>query len=136
MAQLTATNIAVLNNYAATGKRELYWRYLSALGDPYATRALEVTRNDGPFGQLANSHAAAFVPAARSAEFTEAKWNDFGIGIMRADFAARQTAFDDVKGDRGLTLPGKIIRDYHKDKFEVAGLSKYAWTMEPFLAKP
>ena len=47
MPQLTATNIAVLNNYAAAGQRERYWSYLAALGDKYAARALEVVRNDG-----------------------------------------------------------------------------------------
>ena len=53
MPQLTAINISVLNNYAAAGQRERYWSYLAALGDKYAARALEVVRNDGPFGQLA-----------------------------------------------------------------------------------
>ena len=135
MPQLTATNITVLKSYSDNGQRERYWSYLSALGDPYATRALEVVRNDGPFGQMANNHAAAFVPDAKKAEFTEAKWNVFGQALMRDDLAARQKLFDDAVGDRGLTLPGKTIRDYHATEFERAGLTKDAWTMEPYLGK-
>ena len=135
MPQLTATNITVLQNYSANGQRERYWSYLSALGDPYAKRALEVVRNDGPFGQLANTHAAAFVPDARKAEFTEAKWNDFGGKLMAADLDARKAVFVTGLGDRGLTLAGKTIRDYHAAEFERVGLLKDAWTMEPYLGK-
>ena len=131
MPQLTATNIAVLNNYAAAGQRERYWSYLAALGDKYAARALEVVRNDGVFGQLANNHAAAAVPVNRQGEFTEQRWNQFGIELMRDDFAARNFLFTRDVGDLGLTLPLETIRRYHLEEFERAGLPGSAWTLEP-----
>ncbi len=133
MPQLTATNIAVLNNYAAAGQRERYWSYLAALGDKYAARALEVVRNDGPFGQLANNHAAAAVPDNRAAEFTEQQWNVFGVKLMQADLDVRRDLFNRNIGDKGLTLSVDTIRTYHAVAFANEGLPKTAWTLEPVI---
>ena len=127
---LTNTDLSILKSYADTGKRELYWNYLKGLGDPYAARALEVVRNDTAFGQLANNHAAAYVPGSIQTTWTEVKWNKFGADLTLADYNARKTLFDDRIGDRGLTLDGETIRGYHKNLFEANGIPAKAWTLE------
>ncbi len=62
MSGLTARNLEVLEQYADTGNRELYWNYLSQLpgADGYGTLALGVVRNDSAPGQVANSYAQPY----------------------------------------------------------------------------
>ncbi len=59
MSKLTEDNFRVLEHYAKTGNRELYWNYLSQLpgADGYGTLALGVVRNDNLPGQVANKYA-------------------------------------------------------------------------------
>lgn len=115
MPALTQTDINVLQSYSQNGQRERYWGYLAALGDKYAVRALEVVQNTSVFGQLANNHAAAFVPDALKATFTESTWNDFGKELMRADFAAREILFNRNR-IQGQVLQSTKIPPHHPAK--------------------
>lgn len=125
---LTQADLAKLETYRDAADRYDYWSLLAGLGDKYAQLALHVVNGDSLDGFVANNYAASYAPsgsALSDAGSTQAWW-PIGVQLMRADFTARQTAFNNNQDP--LNLPFKTIENYHEAVLGSAGLDKQAWT--------
>lgn len=128
MPGLTQKDLEILRHYAGKDNRELYWNYLAQLpdSDGYGLLALGVVRNDNAPGQVANAHAQAFA-RRNGVELDERGWEQFGIDLMKRDFAMRQFHFKDDP-TRALNLKGEDVKDVHDDSFRNANIDPDAWT--------
>jgi hypothetical protein len=149
MNALTQQNLEILEYYATKGNRALYFNYMASLEgvDNYPAMGLGVVNNDSLAGQIANRHAAGFVTRQQSehgsqypdrASMTERDWEQFGIGLIRRDFALRKEYFESGRPDLALNLPGRGVMETHMDSFIAQNMDPRAWTpqaaMEAVLA--
>lgn len=137
MSGLTARNLEVLEQYADTGNRELYWNYLSQLpgADGYGTLALGVVRDDSAPGQVANSYAQAYASSQgdmgsrfANANLSERQWDQFGQTLLKKDLELRANHLHVGRGDLALNLPGADVMLAHDKAFVQHGLDPNCWT--------
>lgn len=132
---LDERDIRVLSHYAKNGNRELYWNYLAQLpgNDGYGKLALGVVRNDNIPGATANAYAAAYARNHDHKTLTERDWDNFGIDLMRRDFAYRKQLVDDGSHHEALNLPVWNVQKAHDKSFENIHVDPNAWTPRKLL---
>lgn len=133
--ELSKRDFSVLQYYAKTGNRELYWNYLAQLpgNDGYGRLALGVVRNDNMPGATANAYAQSYAQQHDGKRFTERQWDDFGVDLIRRDLVLRQKAFDQGDRARALNLRGRDVEEAHNQAFENMGIDPNAWTPRKLL---
>lgn len=85
---LTANDVSNLQKLAQSGDRAGYWTYLAMRGDPYATLAIQVVRNDSYNGVVANRYAE-MTAAQNGIALTPDQWEKVGDDLLREDFKLR-----------------------------------------------
>lgn len=121
-------DMEILRFYAGQGNREAYWNYLAANGDPYARLALGVVRNDTISGVIANGYAQMRADQMKVV-MSERDWEEFGVELMRADLAARESYLpQSIALGKIISLPVKDIAIYHAKLFSSFNLDPAAWT--------
>ena len=122
MPNLTATQLATLNNFIVANDRFNYWSTLATYGDPYAKLALGVVTNETYSGQIANNH---LMTTARESgvDLNANKLREIGTRLMQADFGLRK----ELVG-KEITLSASDIMTYHTRVFRDEKLPAHAWT--------
>lgn len=135
MAELNAQDMKVLQQYAKTGNRELYWNYLAQTrgNDGYGLLALGVVRNDNMPGAVANVYARHQAWDLSGRRLSERAWDAFGQDLIQRDFAARQEYMERSRADLALNLPVEAVQKAHDGAFEKAGITADAWTPRQLL---
>jgi hypothetical protein len=137
MSGLTERDLSVLEHYATTGNRELYWNYLSQLpgSDGYGTLALGVVRNDSLPGRVANQYAQNYASnqgdeGSRypNANLSESEWEQFGQTLLKRDLELRSAYLSDGNPDLALNMPGKDVMLAHDNAFVEHRLDPNCWT--------
>lgn len=122
MAVLDQNDIRILEFYAREKDRELYFNYLAYKegNDGYGLLALGVVRNDNAPGSTANAFAQN--QAARDGKrYSERDWQEFGVELMEADLALRQTHFKAGRPQLALNLPVRDVQAAHDVVFDNRG---------------
>ena len=134
MEGLNAKDIEILRFYAEAGNRELYFNYLAhkAGNDGYPLLALGVVRNDNAPGATANVFADNQA-VADGVAMGERGWQDFGVDLMRADFALRFKHFEAGRPDLALNLPVRDVQDSHDPIFRQYEINPDGWTPRQLL---
>jgi hypothetical protein len=137
MSGLSERDLDVLDQYADTGNRELYWNYLSQLpgADGYGTLALGVVRNDSAPGQVANTYAQNYASSQgdkgsqyANANLSERQWDEFGQTLLKKDLELRAAHLHVGRADLALNLPGADVMLAHDKAFVQHGLDPNCWT--------
>lgn len=134
MSGLDKRDIDILEHYAKTDNRELYWNYLAHKqgNDGYGLLALGVVRNDNAPGATANEFADS--QARRDGvTMTEREWNDFGVDLMQYDFKQRQYYQKGGRPDLALNLPVKDVEAVHDATFRKHAINPDGWTPRQLL---
>lgn len=120
--------------FALAGNRELYFNYLAQQdgNDGYGLLALGVVRNDNAPGAVANAFADARARVDGVVMGPRA-WQDFGVDLIRADLALRQTYYSRDRPDKALNLPVLDIQASHDPLFKERGIDPDAWTPRQLL---
>jgi len=108
-------DLAQLRAYKDAGDRVGYYTYLSQF-DRYGTLALGVVTNETREGYIANSYFSEVYKQKTGDYPTADLMRRVGIGLMNADFDARQNAISD--GDTGLGLNAIDYKTYHQSVFK------------------
>lgn len=134
-AKFSQHDMAILEHYAATRNRELYWNYLAQLpgNDGYGRLALGVVRNDNMPGATANAYAQAYALEHNGKVFTEREWDDFGVDLIRNDAASRARHLAKGSAERALNLPAMQIQEAHDLAFANMEVDPNAWTPRKLL---
>ena len=131
MAGLDERDITILQHYAKTDNRTLYWNYLAQHqgSDSYGLLALGVVRNDNMPGAVAN----AFAQNRADRHLSEREWETFGQDLIKRDFALRQEWLGNHRPDLALNLPVKDVQKAHDGAFRKVGVDPNAWTPRQLL---
>lgn len=132
---LSAHDLKVLEYYAKTGNRELYWNYLAELpgNDGYGRLALGVVRNDNMPGATANAYAQNYAREHDGKVFTEREWDNFGVDLIQQDLRMRQLALSNGDTLHALNLSGESVEKAHDDAFANMRIDPNAWTPRKLL---
>jgi len=137
MSALSKADLIILNEYAQSGNRVLYWNYLSQISgnDGYGTLALGVVRNDSLPGRVANSYAQEYAERQKdegsrfaNIELTERGWDEFGKALLKEDLARRSFWMGQNNPELALNLPGKDVMLSHDRAFSQHALDPNCWT--------
>lgn len=111
MSGLDKNDLEILRYYQTNGNRERYWNYLAQRpgNDGYGLLALGVVRNDNMPGAVANIYARNYAEAKNHKTLSERGWEDFGIDLIRKDFALRKDYLDRQQPEHALNLPALLV---------------------------
>ncbi|UPG85488.1 hypothetical protein L2Y94_19635 [Luteibacter aegosomatis] len=128
-------DIDILRHYASHRNRELYWNYLARIpgNDGYGALALGVVRNDNMPGSTANAYARQYARNHSGKVLSEREWDNFGVDLMKRDFAVRETHWKKNKSHLALNLPVLEVRDVHDEAFKQVEIDPNAWTPRKLL---
>jgi len=134
MSGLTQRDLQILDHYAQTGNRELYWNYLAQMdgADGYGMLALGVVRNDSMPGAVAN-HFADNVARSGGRRMDERSWERFGEDLVARDLALRTQHLERGRADLALNLPVDDVQRAHDGAFNQARIDPNAWTPRQLL---
>ena len=134
MSGLNRQDLDILEYYAATKNRELYFNYLAQKegNDGYGLLALGVVRNDNAPGSTAN-HFAQNQAARDGKRYGEREWQNFGVELIELDLALRQAQFKAGRPDLALNLPVLDVQAAHDAAFRRRDIDPDAWTPRQLL---
>ncbi|MBB3228499.1 hypothetical protein FHW69_003134, partial [Luteibacter sp. Sphag1AF] len=127
---LTDKDLRILAFYAEKGNRELYWNYLAQIEgeNGYGLLAAGVVRHDNMPGKTANLFADHHARAHNGKVLTEREWDNFGVDLVKRDFALREQYHSKQGPERALHLPVAAVQKAHDDSFDNIGVDRNAWT--------
>lgn len=132
---LNRRDLQVLEHYARSRNRELYWNYLAQLpgNDGYGRLALGVVRHDNMPGATANLYAQNFAREHNERILSEREWDNFGVDLIRLDVAHRSKWMREGRERLALNLPAKDVQNAHDRSFTNIGVDPDAWTPRKLL---
>ena len=135
MAVLNEQDVVILQRYADTGNRVLYWNYLAQHegSDGYGLLALGAVRNDSMPGAVANAYAQNHARNYSHRTLDEREWEQFGEDLVRQDLERRIQHIDGHRPDLALNLPVEDVQRAHDVSFHQHGIDPNTWTPRQLL---